>query len=123
MKHLFTSLLFLWVTICFSQSDEVNSQLTSNNMKISGLSISVSVDSAEEIESTFNIKNIQEILDKIDENEEVTFEIICNGDKMSNDVKSKLSYSINGNTNDIDGFIRSVRKIRNAAIKYYKNKE
>ena len=41
---------------------------------------------------------------------------------MSNGVKSSMSYEIKGNTSDKKTFLESIKKLREAAIKYYKSK-
>ncbi len=41
---------------------------------------------------------------------------------MSNGVKSKVSYKIEGSSNDLESFLIGIEKIRTAAINYYNNK-
>lgn len=123
MKNVFTILMVLLTMVSFSQSKELEGDVVIEDVKFNDLKISVEVDSAEEIESTFKVEDIMEILDDTDKNQKLHFEIICNGDKMSNGVKSSLSYKVEGNTDEIKSFYKSVKKIRKAAINYYKNKE
>jgi hypothetical protein len=106
----------------YAQTDKLNTVISLENVKLKDFSVSVTVDSAEDIESTFKVTDLKEILNEVSDNESVKFEIICNGDLMSNGEKSTLSYKVNGNTKDIDAFLESVNKIRNAAINYYKNR-
>lgn len=122
MKNLITILALLISTYGISQTKSVNGTATIQDLKIHGLNVSVDVDSVEEIESTFSVKDIKEILNHVSDNEEVSFEIVCNGKPMSSGVKSHVSYKVKGNTDDIKGFLKSVKKIRKAAIKYYKAK-
>ena len=63
------------------------------------------------------------LLNLTEEGEELSFKIKCNGKKMSNGVKSSMSYEIKGNTNDKKTFLKNIEKLRKAAIKYYKSKE
>jgi len=123
MKSVFTLLTLLLTTISFSQSEDIESKIADNNLKVSDLSVSVTVDSAEEVESTFKVKDIKELLNESVDVENISFEIICNGEMMSNGEKSTLSYKVNGNSNDVNGFLKSIKKMRKAAIKYYKNKQ
>ena len=123
MKTVFTILGLLIATVSFGQTKNLEAQVITQDTKITDLSVSVTVDSAEEVESTFNMKDIKKILSEIEDNGEISFEIICNGDEMSNGTKSTLSYRVNGNANDMKGFLKSIKKIRKAAIKYYDNKE
>ncbi|MFK7781321.1 hypothetical protein [Psychroserpens sp.] len=123
MKLGVTIFTVLFTLFSFSQTEGVDSKITESNLEINDLSVSVTVDSAEEVESTFKIKDIKNLLKESVDVENVSFEIICNGDVMSNGEKSTLTYKVNGDSNDIDGFLQSVKKMRKAAIKYYKNKQ
>jgi hypothetical protein len=120
MKTVFTILGLLIATVGFSQSN-LDGNVTSN-LDISDLNISVTVDSAEEVESTFKVKDIKELLAQNIDIQNITFEIICNGEYMSNGEKSTLSYKVNGNTKDAKSFLKTIKKMRKAAINYYKNK-
>ena len=122
MRNLLTILTLLITTISFSQSNSLNGKVTSNDIKVSDLSISVTVDSAEEVESTFKIEDVKELLAEVKSDENISFEITCNGKAMSNGKKSKFSYKVNGSNKDIDGFLKNVEKMRKAAIEYYNNK-
>jgi hypothetical protein len=123
MKTVFTIIGLLIATVSFGQTNNFNGKINSDEVKISDLNISVTVDSAEEVESTFNMKDIKELLDETEADEAITFEIICNGNIMSNGKKSTLSYKVTGTKEEARNFLKSVKKIRKAAIKYYKNKE
>jgi len=120
-KNLFTSIALLATIFSFSQSKNSNG-VVNKTVKVENVGISVTVDSAEEIESTFKLEDMNEVLDLSSDNEELSFEIICNGKKMKNGVKSHISYKVEGNANDRDNFLNSVKIIRSAAINYYKNK-
>ena len=122
MKNLVTILLLLISTFGISQSKSLNASTTIEDVKIQGLSVSVDVDSAEEVKSTFKIEDIKEILSSVSDNEEISFEIVCIGKPMFKEGKSRVSYKVNGNSKDIKGFLKSVKKIRKAAINYYKAK-
>ena len=123
MKTVFTFLGLFIATVTLSYAQEVKGQLTMDDIEVKDLKISVSVDSAEEIKEVFDIKDIRELLKEVSHNEEVTFELICNGEMMSNGKKSSLTYKIDGNTNNIKDFIKRVKNIRKGAINYYNNKD
>jgi hypothetical protein len=91
--------------------------------KVENMSIEVTVDSADDLESTFQVEDIIEILGDLSEDETISFKIICNGKKMSNGIKSHVSYKVDGNSNELDAFITTVEKVRTAAINYYNNKK
>lgn len=106
----------------FSQSAPANTLVVTETTKLENVSITATVDSAEDIESTFKVEDLKEVFEDLGANETLSFEIICNGKKMPNGVKSHVSYKIDGNSNDAEGFLKRVEKIRSAAIKYYNNK-
>lgn len=114
----FAILLFLGFNVA-AQSNVEKSEL----VKIESFSIKVEVDSAEEVESTFKIEDFEEILSQAQPNIDITFELKCNGDTMSNGSKSSMSYTIKGNLNKKEEFLKGITKIRSAAIKYYNSKK
>ncbi|MBR9913940.1 MAG: hypothetical protein GYB32_03785 [Algicola sp.] len=122
MKNLAVVLGIFLTTISYAQETSVDKEQVLKEVKLKDFGVSISIDSAEELESTFTIADIREILGELNVNEDVSFEVVCNGDKMSNGKTTTLTYKVNGNTSDIDSFLKSVNKIRNAAINYYSNK-
>ncbi len=127
-KNLIICLALLISTVGFSQSHsikkDINGEATYINeeIKLKNVAIEVTVDSEEEIKSTFTTKGLKELLDETEDGEEISFKIICNGEKMSNGLKSHMSYTVKGNTDNKEDFLKRIKKIRKAAIKYYKNK-
>jgi hypothetical protein len=111
------------ITVGFSQSKTTNSMVVKETIKIENMAMTVTVDSAEEVASIFKIEDIAELVEGNGENESFSFKIICNGDNMSNGKSSYVSYKVEGNSADPDGFLKSVEAIKKAAIKYYNNKE
>jgi hypothetical protein len=122
MKTVFTFLGLFIATVSFSQAQNLDGKVITENTKIKNLSVSVTVDSAEEVEATFNMKDIKTILNEVEEGEEISFEITCNGEKLSEGVTKKVSYRVTGNSKDKKNFLKSIKRIRKAAIKYYNDK-
>ncbi|WP_299228323.1 hypothetical protein [uncultured Psychroserpens sp.] len=122
MKSTLLILALFITSLGISQSENLESNTGESKLEISDFGVSVTVDSVEEIESSFNIKDIEELLKETVDIQNISFEIICNGEPMSNGERSSISYKVNGNNNDINSFIKSVKKLRKAAINYYKNK-
>jgi hypothetical protein len=116
MKNLITSLALLVTLSGFSQSKSTSGMVVTETVSVNNVSVVVTVDSAEEIKSTFKIEDFREILELSDDDEVVSFKIICNG------LKSHVSYKIEGNSNDKEAFLFGIKKIRTAAINYYNNK-
>jgi len=124
MKNFITMLAFLVGVISFAQTESLNGKATFSNtdVKVENLSIEVTVDSAAEIKSTFTTKTIKELIGVTEDGEEFSFKITCNNPNKSNGVRSKVSYEVKGNTEDKKDFLKSVRRIRTAAINYYESK-
>ncbi|WP_339624905.1 hypothetical protein [uncultured Winogradskyella sp.] len=122
MKNVITTLVLIVTLLGFSQTKPANGILVEETTRVENVSIIVTVDSAEEIASSFKLEDIKEILELSSDNEIVSFKLVCNGSKMSGKLKSNRSYKIDGNSNDVDAFLFAVEKIRTAAISYYKNK-
>jgi len=122
-NYVLIGLIFLSSVKGFSQSATTNGVVVKEVTKVENMSIAITVDSAEDLESTFQVEDIKEIVGDLSEDETISFKIICNGKKMSNGVKSHISYKIDGNSDDTEGFLKSVEKIRTAAINYYNNKK
>jgi hypothetical protein len=119
MKNLITGLALCIGILGYSQSASI--EHNDEEVKFKNVSITVSVDSAEEINSTFTTKGIKKLLDNTDEGEAVSFEIICNSKDSKDGVKSNVSYKLEGNTDDKKSFLKMIKKIKKAAIKYYNN--
>ena len=122
MKNVITSLALVVTMLGFSQSKTISGTVVEEQPKLESVSVTVTVDSVEEIESTFKLEDIKEILDAADKDETIAFKIVCNGKTMSNGEKSYVSYSIEGNSNEPEDFLKGVEKIRTSAIKYYQDK-
>ena len=120
-KTLITTILCCLGLNVIAQSNNLKGEVT-DTKKIENFSIMVEVDSAEEIDSTFKVEDFEDIFEEAKVGEKVTFKLKCNGKVMSNGVKSSMSYTIEGNTNEKEKFLERVSKIRTSAIKYYKSK-
>jgi len=123
MKTVVTILGLLIATVNVSQAQNLEGKVTTEEVKITNFGVSVTVDSAEDIESTFSIKDIKTVLKEIEGEEELSFEMTCNGEKISDNVKRKVSYRVTGNSNDKAEFLKRVKKVRKAAIQFYTNRD
>ena len=122
MKKLILPLFLIACSLGFSQSQSSEELEVRKEVKVESVDVVVTVDSAEELESTFTMDDIKEMFDLTNKDEDVSFKLVCNGDLMSDGKKSHMSYKIKGSSNDQETFIKRVNDIRKAAIKYYKNK-
>jgi hypothetical protein len=122
MKNVITSLVLLIAALGFSQTTIKEEAEITKTVRVENIAVVITVDSAEEIESSVTLDDIKEILDLSEDNETVSFKIVCRGNYMSNGIKSSMSYKVEGNTNNSEDFLKSVEKIRTSAINYYNNK-
>lgn len=126
MKKLILPLLLLIGSLGFSQTksvEEIEIIKKIEETKVESVDVVVTVDNIEELESTFTIDDVKEMFDLSEGKESVSFKLVCNGEVMSSGKKSKMTYIVEGTSDDKETFVQRVEKIRNAAIKYYKNKE
>ena len=112
-------LLLFNSTAGFSQSNNTKGLVVNEMVKVESMAITVTIDSAEELESTFKLDDLRKMLNESSKNQTISFEIICNGDKISNGVTSYLSYKVQGNSDEPEEFLKRVEKVRKAAINYY----
>lgn len=122
MKTAFTILFLFLATISVAQSQNSHHSKKIQVTKVTDFKISVVVNSLNEIKRTFTMNDLKDILNDLPENENVSFEMICNGKEMSDNKKSSVSYKVMGNVDDRRGFLKTIEKVRHGAINYYKNK-
>ncbi|WP_040248144.1 hypothetical protein [Psychroserpens mesophilus] len=122
MKTAFTILFLFLATISVAQSQNSDHSKKIQVTKVTDFKISVVVNSLNEIKRTFTMNDIKDILNDLPENENVSFEMICNGKEMSDNKKSSVSYKVMGNVDDRRGFLKTIEKVRQGAINYYKSK-
>lgn len=125
MKNVFTILGLLITTMGGAQiaSLDGTGTVSKTEVKISEMKISVKVDSAEDLENTFTMEDIEEAIDIPSQNENISFEIICNDSSVTEGVSKSVSYKAKGNTSDKKHFLKTVERIREASIAYYNNKK
>ena len=121
MKHLIKLSLILLPIMSFSQNENKETSQFIKQVKFESFNVTVTINSAKELEDTFKIEDIIEIINSSDENQDLSFEIICNSDALLNNQKSYISYKIEGKSDKKETFLKQVEKIRSAAISYYKS--
>ena len=121
MKHLIKLSLILLPIMSFSQNENKETSQFIKQVKFESFNVTVTINSAKELEDTFKIEDIIEIINSSDENQDLSFEIICNSDALLNNQKSYVAYKIEGKSDKKETFLKQVEKIRSAAISYYKS--
>jgi hypothetical protein len=120
MKNLITSLCLMLFAFGVAQAQTVKDKM--DTAEINSFSVKVEVDSAEDLESTFKIKDIEDALEILENGQDISLEIICNGEKMTNGINSSLGLKIKGNTDKKEEFLVLAKKIRSAALNHYNKK-
>jgi hypothetical protein len=124
-KMITTVIVFFMFSFGFSQTNEQPKNTKQGIIKIEGLSLQIKINSADELENeTFQNSDIKSIFksDKSEIGTPISLEIICNKEITDNKVDSSMSFKINGNSNNMESFIKAFEKIKQTAINYYKNK-
>ncbi len=120
MKKLFTILSLSLGALTFAQENDIHVSYSENNFQ--DVTMEITIDSAEELESTFQVEDVKELLE-LTGGKSATFKLTCRGELMSNGKPSTMSYEIEKGDMSEKEFIKMVKKIRKAAIKYYDNKQ
>lgn len=94
MKNVITSLVLLITAMGFSQTTINNEAEITKTIKVENIAVVITVDSAEEIESSVTLDDIKDILALSEDDETVSFKIVCRGNYMSNGIKSSISYKV-----------------------------
>lgn len=120
MKTIITTVISLLIfSFGFSQSKPLVGEISKANLVVEALSIKITVDSIEEIESEgFQKEDIQSLF-KNNANRTISVELVCNKEVKDEDVISSLVLKVDGSSNNIDDFILSFEKIKEFAINYY----
>lgn len=120
MKNLMKSLCVVLLVFAQQANAQVSEKSNANDLK--DMSITVEVDSAEELEKALGINAIKELLSLAGGNEDISLTITCNKEPNENGIKPSLSLKITGNTGKPDEFIKQTEYIKKAAMESYKEK-
>jgi hypothetical protein len=122
MKNLILPLTLVLGVLGFSQSKSLEDIEVRKETRVERVDVTVTVDSLEELESTFTLDDVREMFELSGDDKAVSFNLVCNGKPMSNGKKSNMSYKVEGSSGEETIFIKRVEAIKKAAIKYYQNK-
>ncbi len=122
MKHLIIIGLLLASSLAFCQEETKNSNGIETRTNLHNLKMSISVDSAEELESVYQHENIVQLAYLVSGDEKITFELISNYHTAKKEVKLQKSYKIVGTTGQMDVLLVLIDKTRASAINDYKNR-
>lgn len=114
MKNVFICLALLISTVGFSQS-----KIEKKQIKVDTISIEVTVDSVDELESTFTEADLTELFKMLDDNEALSFTLRCSFSEIKDNLKGSMTYSIVGTSNEKEKFIANIKKMKSTALKFY----
>lgn len=122
MKNLILPLSLIIGVLGFSQSKSTEEIEVRKETRVERVDVTVTVDSLEELASTFTLDDIRDMFELSDEDKTVSFKLVCNGKPMSNGKNSNMSYTVEGSSSEEAIFIKRVEAIKKAAMNYYQNK-
>lgn len=101
--------------VCHSQ------KTPSDEVLLGDIGLVLTIDSIEEL-NQFDLTGIKGLMEDSEENSTIELEIVCN-DKIhfGNAKLNNASFKIEGNSNDINGFLRKAKKMKRSIKKFYKN--
>ncbi len=113
-KILIASLTLLISQVGFSQS-----QTELDKVKVEAFSIEVTIDSVEELESTFKEQDLEELFKISNDNVDITFKLNCSFEETKDKVKGSMTYTVKGKTNEKENFLKGIKKVKATALKFY----
>ncbi|RCW94047.1 hypothetical protein [Winogradskyella arenosi] len=113
-KKACTYLVLLITVVGYSQS-----KVEENTLKMDGINIEVTIDSVEDLESTFKPEDIDELFKMMTNNEELSLTLNCSFSEVKNNLKGSMTYSVIGRTNEKAKFLKNIEKIKATALKFY----
>lgn len=121
MKHLLFIAVLLSSSLLFAQSELKSDIAADENYQLKDMGITVTVDSEKEIEQSIKYDDIRSFAKLAERNQDIVLKLDCYNRSTSKNIKTHVSYKVEGNTNDIEGFIALVEKVKKSASNYYKN--
>ncbi len=114
LKKVLTCLVMLISVVGFSQS-----KVEEESVKVDTFSIEVTIDSPEELESTFKAEDLDELFKMMDSNEELSFTLNCSFSEGKDNLKGSMTYTVLGRANEKSKFLKNIEKMKATALKFY----
>ncbi|GGW67716.1 hypothetical protein DFQ11_10451 [Winogradskyella epiphytica] len=118
---MFKPLIFI-IMVLLSIHSYSQSVQKEQDSKVVIYEIEINVDSAEEIEKAITTKDIDFLFSSTEPNEEIIFRLQCKISENHDKIKSNMTYTVSGNTNDKEQFIKNLEKAKSSALKFYNSK-
>ena len=114
LKKVFTCFVLLISIVGYSQS-----KVEDKSVKIDAISIEVTIDSFEELESTFKAEDLDELFKMMDSNEELSFTLNCSFSEVKDNLKGSMTYTVMGRANEKSKFLKNIEKMKATVLKFY----
>lgn len=114
LKKVLTCLVMLISVVGFSQS-----KVDEESVKVDAFSIEVTIDSLEELESTFKAEDLDELFMMMDNNEELSFTLNCSFSEVKDNLKGSMTYTVVGRANEKEKLLKNIEKMKATALKFY----
>jgi len=118
MRSTITLLLLFCYTLFFSQNNSKENELIFENLKLE-----MTIDTDNDLKE-INLNDIKSIFKQSKINQPIEFKVHCNNiTNINAKLITDLSFKVNGNSNEIDSFMKKIKTIKNSIKKYYNNQK
>lgn len=121
MKQLLFTLFMLNGIICQAQVEDTV-QIDKPDVLLSDFSVEMNFHSLDELEG-FEAEEFREILETVKQDAPLSFKIIYSEEKKLDDKGNQISYTIKGNSNEIESFLQKINKAQRSFENYLNNKK
>jgi len=118
MRNTITLLLLFCSTLFFSQNNNKENEQVFENLKLE-----ITIDSYDDVKH-INLSDIKHVFKQSKTNQPIEFKVHCNNiTNINAKVITDLSFKVNGNSNEIDSFMKKIKTIKKSIKKYYNNQK
>lgn len=118
MRSTITLLFLFCSTLFFAQNNSKENELIFEDLKLE-----ITIDSYDDVKD-INLNDIKSIFKQSKINQPIEFKVHCNNiTNIESSIITNLSFKVNGNSNEIDSFIKKIKTIKKSIKKYYNNQK
>ncbi|WP_299547082.1 hypothetical protein [Seonamhaeicola sp.] len=114
-----TLILFGILSAFVIAAEAQNKNLPKEKVTIENLSLSVSVNSVEDL-NTLDIESLEDIFEMVGSNTPISIALKCTGKPMANGELSSFSMKVSGNSDEKEDFDKWLKKLKRTALVFYK---
>ena len=118
MRSTTTLFLLFCSALFFAQNNSKKNELIFEDLKLE-----ITIDSYNDTKD-INLNDIKSIFKQSKINQPIEFKVHCNNiTSIESSIITNLSFSVNGNSNEIDSFMKKIKTIKKSMKKYYHNQK